>query len=65
MVSYDYTYKYLGSWEWNKGKDEIDINLDADFDGDEFDAEILKLTTDELSFTDENGDKYEFVKIDD
>lgn len=63
--SYDYSYKYLGSWDWSKGKEELEINLDVDYDGDEFDAEVLRLTNEELSFTDENGDKYEFTKIKD
>lgn len=63
-VEYDYSYTYLGTWEWESGKRDIVIQFDTNRDDSDFNAEILKLSNDELSFLDEDGDKYEFIKID-
>ena len=58
--TYDYSYSYLGSWEWKENKDEILM----DIDGEIIYAEVLKLTKDEFSFEDNDGEKWEFEKLD-
>ena len=58
--TYDYSYSYLGSWEWKENKNELLL----DVDGELIYAEVLKLTNDEFSFEDNDGEKWEFVKED-
>ncbi len=56
----DYSYSYLGSWEWKENKNELLLEMDGDL----IYATILKLTKDEFSFEDNDGDKWEFTKED-
>jgi len=58
--TYEDSYSYLGSWEWKENKDELLL----DIDGEIIYATILKLTKDEFSFEDNDGDKWEFEKVD-
>jgi hypothetical protein len=58
--TYEYSYSYLGTWEWKENKDEMLLAIDGEL----IYAEILKLTNDEFSFEDNDGEKWEFEKID-
>ncbi|MEY2924957.1 MAG: hypothetical protein RLZZ337_1505 [Bacteroidota bacterium] len=58
--TYESSYSYLGTWEWKENKDEMLLAIDGEL----IYAEILKLTNDEFSFEDNDGEKWEFEKID-
>lgn len=48
---YGYTYSEKGDWEWEDGKASIEVDLD----GYSTEWEILKLTSEEFWFEDEDG----------
>lgn len=66
-VTYTYSYDYEGTWEWIDDKAGIRLILNEVGDPDDKDTSdfnILRLTSDEFKFTDEDNDVYEFVKQD-
>lgn len=66
-TTYSYSYSTEGTWEWIDDKAGIRLitnEVGAPDDKDTSDFSILRLTNDELKFTDEDNDVYEFEKQD-
>lgn len=55
---YGYSYTEKGDWEWEDGKSSLEIELDGYTE----EWEILKLTSEELWFEDEDGNEWRCEK---